>query len=95
MVGGHPCHDGGVTTADIRAFRDRDWSLIERAKSDYWVQQKSKLPARAVFELAGELFRHARTFRPDWPDAIEREADLSSHIRVAAMLQRAERNRAD
>ena len=87
------CQREGVTSADIRAFRDRDWRLIQRAKSDYWVEQKSKLTPAAILELAEELRQYTLTLKPDWPDPAEREADFASHTRVAAMLQRAARNR--
>jgi hypothetical protein len=81
-----------VTAAEIRAFRDRDWGLIERAKLDFWVEQKSRLAPEAVLDLADELRQYAQTVRPDWPDAAERQADLASHTRVAALLTRAARN---
>ena len=46
----------------------------------------------AGLELGAELYQYARTLRPDWPTASERDADLASHIRVARMLQSAGQN---
>ncbi len=97
----HRPHDRGwhnsmvrVSTADIRDFRARDWRLIERTKSDCWIEQKTSMTPSDVFELAGELLQYVRTLRPDWPNTAERQADLASHIRVAGMLQRAGPDRA-
>jgi hypothetical protein len=83
-----------MTSAEIREYQGRDWRLIERAKSDYWVYQKATLTPTAILELAGELLEYARTLKPDWPNPSERGADLASHVRVAAMLHRAAENRA-
>ena len=83
-----------MTASDIRSFHARDWGLIARSKSDYWVGQKASMTPNAVLELAGELFAYARALRPDWPNSAERDADLTSHIRLAGLLQRAAQNRA-
>ena len=80
---------GPMNAADLRDFKARDWRLIERVKSDCWLEQKAAATPSAAFELAADLLRYARTLRPDWPDTAEREADLMAHIRVAGMLQRA------
>ena len=86
---------GGVITwepmnaADIRDFCARDWQLIERVKSDYWLGRKAAATHSAAFELVADLLQYARTLRPDWPNTTEREADLATHIRVAGLLQRA------
>jgi hypothetical protein len=83
-----------VTASDIQDFCARDWGLIERLKSDCWVEQKAAANPSAAIELAAELFQYVRTLRPDWPNAIEREADLASHIRLAGMLHRVSQDRA-
>jgi hypothetical protein len=76
-----------MTAAEIREFQARDWRLIERAKSDYWTGRKASMPISAVLEIASGLYEYARTLRPDWPNAAEREADLASHVRLTAMLR--------
>jgi hypothetical protein len=85
---------GPVKAADIRGFCARDWRLVERAKADCWVEQKAAASSSAAIELAAELLQYARTLRPDWPNASEREADLESHIRLAGVLQRVSQERA-
>ena len=77
-----------MNAADIQDYCTRDWRLIERFKSDCWVEQKAAASPSAAIEQAAELFYYARTLRPDWPNTIERELDLASHIRLAGMLQR-------
>jgi hypothetical protein len=81
-----------MTAAEIREFHDRDWGLIERAKADYWSGRKASISPSAVLEIASGLYEYARSLRPDWPNAAEREADLASHVRLAAMLRRAGEN---
>jgi hypothetical protein len=71
----------------------RDWRLIERVKSDCWVEQKAAASPSAAIEQAAELHQYARTLRPGWPNTIEREADLAWHIHLAGMLQRASQDR--
>jgi hypothetical protein len=77
-----------VSPADIQDYCTRDWRLIERFKSDCWVEQKAAASPSAAVEQAAALLQYARTLRPDWPNTVEREADLASHIRLAGMLQR-------
>ena len=83
-----------MNAADIQDFCARDWRFIERFKSDCWVEWKAAASPSAAIELAAELFQYARTLRPDWPNTIECEADLASHIRLAGMLQRVSQDRA-
>jgi hypothetical protein len=84
---------GTVTDADIQAFAARDWRLIEQAKLDGWREQKAARTPSAALKLGAELYQYARTLRPDWPSASERDADLAPHIRVARMLQSAGQDR--
>jgi hypothetical protein len=78
-----------MNAADLRAFCARDWQLIERVKSDCWLERKAAATPSATFELAADLLQYARAVRPDWPNTTEREADLAAHIHVAGLLQRA------
>jgi hypothetical protein len=78
-----------MTAAEIREFQARDWRLIERAKSDYWIRKNASMPPADALELGSGLFEYTRRLRADWPDSVERQADLDSHVRLAAMLRRA------
>jgi len=78
-----------MNAADVRDFCARDWRLIERVKSDGWLDWKAAATPSAAFKLAADLLEYARALRPDWPNATERGADLAAHIHVAGLLQRA------
>jgi hypothetical protein len=78
-----------MNAADLRDFCARDWQLIERVKSDCWLEWKAAATPSAAFELAAGLLQYARALRPDWPNTSEREADLAAHSHVAGLLQRA------
>lgn len=82
-----------MTAEEIREFQARDWRLVERAKSDYWTGREAPISPSAVLEMTSGLYEYARSLRPDWPNAAEREADLASHVRVTARLTRAGENR--
>jgi hypothetical protein len=82
-----------MTAAEIREFQARDWRLIERAKSDYWTGREAPISPSAILRMASGLYEYARSLRPDWPNAAEREADLATHVRLTAMLRRAGENR--
>ena len=78
----------------MKRFLERDWRLIEQAKSEQWMAQKAGMTPSAAMDLAGELLQYALNLRPDWPNSAERQADLDSHVRVAGILQRAAADRA-
>jgi hypothetical protein len=82
-----------MTAAEIREFQARDWRLIERSKSEYWTGRKAPISPSAVLQISTGLYKYARSLKPDWPNAAEREADLASHVRLKAMLRRAGENR--
>jgi hypothetical protein len=78
-----------VSRTKVAGFRDPDWRLVERAKTDFWIQQKAALTPSEVLRLGDELRRYAQAARPDWPDAAERDADLALHTRICQALRRA------
>lgn len=69
-------------------LRDRDWRLVERLKTDFWIEQKAVLTPSAVLQLGEELRRYVKAARPDWPDPAERDADLAVHTGVSEALRR-------
>jgi hypothetical protein len=77
-----------VDPADIRAFVNRDWALIEQAKEDQWLEQSREMTPSAAIQLAAGLFQYVKAVKPDWPNPEEREADLASHFRVLELLRR-------
>lgn len=72
---------------DVKAFLERDWASLERLKSDFWKGQKKRLTPTEVFLIANQLRETARLLHPGWPTEGDRQEDLETHIRVAAVLR--------
>ncbi|MEW5981644.1 MAG: hypothetical protein AB1806_04660 [Acidobacteriota bacterium] len=81
------CYHAVVTRADILAFARRDWSCLEEAKAQYWLEYKAGLTPTDALAFSDQLRRHARQLRPDWPDEGVRIDDLLGHARVAEALR--------
>lgn len=64
----------------------------EKVRTAYWVERLRRLGPAESLRVAGELWRHVRTLRPDWPDRQEREADLAAHLAVGEALRRVRRS---
>lgn len=71
---------------DIRLYAERPWNEVDKLKRRYW--SEVELPADEALRIADDLRRSARSLRPEWPGAFERERDIETHARVAeALLQ--------
>jgi hypothetical protein len=79
-----------VITRGIREFVSRDWTAVRESKEAYWADRIGRLGAIEAFRIADELRRQMLERDPSWPDADLRQRDLDSHIRVAALLRRAD-----
>lgn len=79
---------------DVLAFVRRDWRAIEDAKADFWARQKPALSPTGALAVGDGLRRHARSLKPDWPDAAERADDSDVHRRVSEALRAVARQRA-
>jgi hypothetical protein len=77
-----------VQPRDIRAYLDRDWKWIARAKDEYWAERKRRLGLGEVLRVMSDLREHARALRPEWPTPEERAEDLQVHERVAEALSK-------
>ena len=71
--------------ADLRAYARRDWGVPARLAR----RERVRLPVERKVQLAVQLYEAARATRPDWPDEQIRRADLATHRRVRALLDRA------
>ncbi len=69
----------------LRAFVDRDWSIVARATRE----ARAAMPVEEKVRIAIELFEAAQRAVPGWPDDATRRADLAHHLRVRALLDRA------
>ena len=70
---------------ELRSYASRDWGLPERLAR----KQRTKLPVAQKISLAIDLYEAVRVTRPEWPSDSIRRADLATHQRVRALLERA------
>jgi len=70
---------------ELRAYAARDWGAAERLARE----ERARRPVDEKVRLAIELYEATKATRPDWPDEATRRADLESHRRVRALLDRA------
>ncbi len=70
---------------ELREYARRDWSAPERLARAHRAQQSIAQKVR----IAIELYEAVRQMRPNWPDEATRRADLASHLRVRALLDKA------
>ncbi len=80
-----------MITRGIRAFVDRDWERVRRAKDAYWAERIARLGAAEGFRVADELRRQALLNDPAWPHPDDRASDLAAHVCLSALLRRADR----
>jgi len=78
-----------MTTDRIGEFVSRDWAAARAAKDRYWRDRVERLGPEEAFRITDELRRQVIARDPEWPRPSERSEDLSSHVRVAALLRRA------
>ena len=72
---------------ELRRYAGRDWGAAERLARVHWVKQ----PIEQKVRLAIDLYEAARNTNPGWPSDADRRADLATHRRVRALLDRAAR----
>ncbi|MEQ8460619.1 MAG: hypothetical protein RLO52_10780 [Sandaracinaceae bacterium] len=70
---------------ELRAYAARDWGAPERLARE----MRARMPTDEKVRIAIALYEAAKATRPDWPDDATRRADLDSHLRVRALLDRA------
>jgi hypothetical protein len=74
--------------AAIEAFARRDRQLTASAKIAYWADQFQR-DRQSTWKAAQLLLAHARSVRPDFPGAQDRDLDLAAHQSLRATLDRA------
>jgi hypothetical protein len=72
----------------IREFVSRDWQSASRAKAEYWAWLYRDDP-EALWHSVQALLAHVRHVQPDFPTDEARDADLSSHLSMRLVLDRA------
>jgi hypothetical protein len=73
----------------VREFVDRNRTLVQDAKADYWAQRYRADGWPANWDVAQELYAHARRVRPDFPTQRDRDEDFAHHLRLKNLIDRA------
>ena len=76
---------GHLDPKELREYASRDWDAPQRLAR----RARASQPLAQKVRLAVELYEAARATRPCWPDEDTRRADLRSHLRVRALLDKA------
>ena len=74
-----------LDVTELRSYAGRDWGAPERLARKH----RANLPVEQKVRLAIDLYEAARATRPAWPSEANRRADLATHLRVRALLDRA------
>jgi hypothetical protein len=77
-----------ATREQVRAFLDRPWHRLRRAKDRYLAARVAEMGADEAFRMAAELNAHARAMGAQW-SAADREADLDAAVTLRRILDRA------
>jgi hypothetical protein len=78
---------------DVLAFARRDWAAVAEGKAAFWAERKASMSAGDALAVGDGLRRHAQSLKPDWPDQVERAADVAAHCRVSEALRAVSRQR--
>src|SRR5262245_32316771 len=78
-----------IDAASVRAYLARDWAAFERANDAHRASQRRRHGPGAGLQVSEQLRAQACAIHPGWPSAADREEDLQTHARVAALLARA------
>lgn len=84
-----PRYNAFVIDRAIRELVRRDWDAVRASKDAYWGERIARLGPIEGLRIADELRRQVLASDPAWPDAADRQQDLLSHVRVAALFHRA------
>lgn len=79
-----------MVTRGIREYVNRDWRALRESKDAYWADRIARLGPGEALRIADELRRQMLDRDPHWPDPASRQADLETHVRLAALVRRAD-----
>lgn len=74
--------------ADVRAFLDRSWGVLEAATDAHRAEQAQADP-EWTWRTAAALREDVARANPGWPTQEDRERDHEHHVRLKALLDRA------
>jgi hypothetical protein len=74
--------------SDIRAYTERDWTLLSELDDRLWSEQLASAGPGALVYAIDAVRRFIRAVRPDWPGDDARAEDLAHHIHLAMVVRR-------
>lgn len=74
--------------ADVRAFMERPWGLLEAATEEHRAERAQEDPEWA-WHTAQALREEVRRLNPGWPTEEDRARDLEHHVKLKALIDRA------
>ena len=71
---------------DFRDFANRNWNEISNLDHSHWATEYQRNGALSAHKTSQTLWRHMKSIRPDWPDALDRKRDLENHIALKQLF---------
>lgn len=71
----------------VKAYLARDWGLFERSAAAHWAELRSLRGAGELLAIAQRMRQSAQA-RCGPPTPADRDADLTEHLRLSALLHR-------
>lgn len=75
--------------AALRAYAVRDWNAEAASKRAYWADRYRREGPCATLQASQALLAEMRHLRPGYPTAEDRRIDLTAHLRLRSLLDRA------
>ena len=73
---------------DLHAYARRGWAEARDLKRRAWAADAIEAGPDGGLAVSDQLWRHARSVDPSWPDAATRAKDLEHHRHLQALLLR-------
>ena len=78
-----------ATAEELREYVRRDWTMLQRAKDEFWLKRRRGMSAVDALRIVDALRAQVRAARPEGPTRSARAADLAAHVRLTEILGRA------
>lgn len=75
-----------IRSSDIRAYLARDWARTREHKRTFWRQRLQRGGLREALLVTEQLRTWMMSTDATWPTQAQRDDDLETHARVAAIL---------
>ena len=80
-----------MDAADAQSFLRRPWESLAALEREHWAREFARRGPAATPEASRLLWEHMRRIQPNWPSEAERQEDLTHHIALKGLIDRAAR----